>query len=66
MPLNDPFVCPKCTGRSEYAGRVSMPSQVNYRCTSCGHENWVAYRPDATPPMMQQQQPQPKKDTGEG
>jgi hypothetical protein len=43
-----------------------MPAQVNYRCTSCGHENWVAYRPDATPPMMQQQQPQPKKNTDEG
>lgn len=55
----DPFVCPKCSGRSEYGGRIGLPSKVIYRCTSCGHENWITYRPDA--PVMQQQQPQPKK-----
>jgi DNA-directed RNA polymerase subunit RPC12/RpoP len=63
MELSDPFVCPKCAGHSEYGGRIGLPAQVIYRCSDCGHETWVAYRPDTTPPerpAMQQQQPQPK------
>jgi len=56
---DDPNVCPKCAGRSEFAGRVSLPPHVIYRCTTCGYENWVGFRPDRTPPL-QQQQPQAK------
>jgi hypothetical protein len=41
MPLNDRFVCTKCAGRAEYAGRTSMPAHTIYRCTVCGNENWV-------------------------
>jgi DNA-directed RNA polymerase subunit RPC12/RpoP len=32
-----------------------------YKCTACGHENWIANRPTPTQ-QQQQQQPQPKKD----
>jgi len=55
---NDPFVCTKCFGQAEYAGRIGLPSKVICRCKACGHENWVTYRPDAA--VTQQQQPQKK------
>ena len=66
--MSDPFVCPKCAGRAEYAGRIGLPGHVIYRCNVCAHENWVSFRPDTLPPqqeqrpVMQQQQPQPKND----
>jgi ribosomal protein L37AE/L43A len=55
MSINDPFVCPKCQGHTEYHGRISAPAHMIYKCTSCEYEHWVKGS------VQQQQQPQPKK-----
>jgi DNA-directed RNA polymerase subunit RPC12/RpoP len=60
--------CQRCAGASEYVGRISMPPQMIYRCTSCGHQMWMQNNfsilaPQADQPQaQQQQQAQPKPD----
>jgi hypothetical protein len=62
--------CERCAGSTRYEGRISLPTQMIYRCTVCGHQMWMQSNPPMAQPQdqpqpQQQQQPQPddeKKD----
>jgi len=56
--------CERCAGSTRYEGRISMPTQMIYRCTVCGHQMWMQSKPPIAQPQdqpqaQQQQQPQP-------
>ena len=58
--------CERCAGSTRYDGRISMPTQMIYRCTVCGHQMWMQSSPPLAqppdqPPAQQQQQVQPDK-----
>jgi hypothetical protein len=69
MTLTDPPLCERCAGVTSFAGRISLPPQMIYRCEACAHEMWLtnsptppAQQPEAQQPQQQQPQPNEKKE----
>jgi DNA-directed RNA polymerase subunit RPC12/RpoP len=60
--------CVRCGKPMSFAGRISLPPQMIYRCEACRTEIWTGSQPAPAPlfteqpSQQQQQQPQPKKD----
>jgi hypothetical protein len=63
VEADNPPRCVTCNGLMTFHGRISLPSEIIYRCNLCSTETWVPNKapmpstPD--PRAQQQQQPQP-------
>jgi len=65
--------CVSCEKPMTFAGRISLPPEIIYRCELCRTEIWLGNAPRAMTPLVterpqvqQQQQPQQLKNVEEG
>lgn len=42
MDFADPPKCDRCAGATTFAGRISLPPKMIYRCGACDHEMWLS------------------------
>ena len=46
--------CVTCTLPMSYAGRISLPPRIIYRCETCKTEIWVGNAPRTVTPVVSQ------------
>jgi hypothetical protein len=67
MDAEKPPGCVSCGNSMTFAGRISLPPEIIYRCEPCRTEIWIGHhspptiRPTEQPQAQQQQQPRPTK-----